>query len=276
MRTPISKRTEIDGNTGLQGLSWSSHRPSAPIITMTLPGSFLPVTFLLSKERKRGPCLFYFHAKWAPPCEVLTPIVAEYINKYPNVSFFSVALDEEDGADSNKTDLVDAMTAHFNVTCVPLILLLKDTEMSPSFDIRQMAIIDRIEGFNPPRLDHVLKNSCSTNDENRVAPSGMDNSLDSRLKSLINQAPLVIFIKGSPANPQCGFTRQLLALLKQHNITDYKHFDILSDEQVRQGLKAYSCWPTYPQIYSQGQLVGGLDIVRELMENGSWPPPMSL
>ena len=73
----------------------------------------------------------------------------------------------------------------------------------------------------------------------------------------------MIFIKGSPEAPKCGFTRQLLDLFRQYNIADFGYFDILSDESVRQGLKELSNWPTYPQIYLDGELMGGLDIVRE-------------
>uniref|UniRef100_A0A3Q3FSV8 Glutaredoxin 3 n=1 Tax=Labrus bergylta TaxID=56723 RepID=A0A3Q3FSV8_9LABR len=88
-----------------------------------------------------------------------------------------------------------------------------------------------------------------------------------RLKKLINAAPCMLFMKGSAQDPRCGFSRQIVALLKTHGI-QFSSFDILSDEEVRQGLKAYSNWPTYPQLYANGELVGGLDIVKELAESG--------
>ena len=81
-------------------------------------------------------------------------------------------------------------------------------------------------------------------------------------------------MKGSPADPQCGFSRKMIALLQEacelhfkiilknsHQIClglDFSHFDILSDEKVRQALKEYSNWPTYPQLYAKGELIGGL------------------
>lgn len=94
---------------------------------------------------------------------------------------------------------------------------------------------------------------------------------DSRkyLESLINRAPLMLFIKGSPDAPKCGFTKELITLLSQANITDYKTFDILQDENVRQKLKDYSSWQTYPQIYVNGQFIGGLDIVKQMNEEGT-------
>ena len=74
---------------------------------------------------------------------------------------------------------------------------------------------------------------------------------------------------GSPQEPQCGFSRQLVGLLDEMEL-DYGYFDILSDEEVRQGLKTYSNWPTYPQVYVRGELMGGLDIVRELVASGEF------
>jgi Grx4 family monothiol glutaredoxin len=77
----------------------------------------------------------------------------------------------------------------------------------------------------------------------------------------------MVFIKGTPQSPKCGFTRQLLSILEGLG-TDFDYFDILSDENVRQNLKIYSNWPTYPQVYLKGELLGGLDIIKELKESG--------
>lgn len=88
------------------------------------------------------------------------------------------------------------------------------------------------------------------------------------LRSLINQAPLTLFIKGTPEAPKCGFTKELISLLNQAGIKDYKTFDILQNEEVRQQLKDFSSWQTYPQIYVNGQFIGGLDILKQLNEEG--------
>lgn len=93
-------------------------------------------------------------------------------------------------------------------------------------------------------------------------------SLDERLKGLINKAQVMLFMKGDPETPRCGFSGKICALLKENKIT-FETFDILSDEEVRQGLKTYSNWPTFPQLYGSGKLVGGLDIVKELAEEGA-------
>ncbi|CAH8834006.1 unnamed protein product [Trichobilharzia szidati] len=100
-----------------------------------------------------------------------------------------------------------------------------------------------------------------------MSVNGSSNDLSSRLQSLINKAPVMLFMKGNPDQPRCGFSRQIIEILRSNN-AKFETFDILLDEQVRQGLKAYSNWPTYPQLYVKGELVGGLDIVRELAESG--------
>ena len=89
------------------------------------------------------------------------------------------------------------------------------------------------------------------------------------LETLVKSAPLMIFIKGTPEQPQCGFTRQLLAILDGMNLK-YSYFNIFSDQLVREKLKLYSNWKTYPQVYVNGEFVGGLDVVKELMEEGEF------
>jgi len=98
--------------------------------------------------------------------------------------------------------------------------------------------------------------------------------LEDKLKSLINKASLVVFMKGDPETPKCGFSRTLMEILKEAGV-QFQTFDILSDEEVRQGLKKYSNWPTYPQVYVKGDLIGGLDIIKELKESGDLIPTLN-
>ena len=95
--------------------------------------------------------------------------------------------------------------------------------------------------------------------------------LDVRLKKLIGAARCMLFMKGDPASPKCGFSRQTVELLQSLNV-DFGTFDILTDDEVRQGLKTYSSWPTYPQVYVDGELLGGLDILKEMHASGDLEP----
>lgn len=83
---------------------------------------------------------------------------------------------------------------------------------------------------------------------------------------LVKAAPVMLFMKGTPSQPQCGFSRKTVSLLREKNIR-YGFFNILADDDVRQGLKEFADWPTFPQVWVDGDLVGGLDIVTEEFEN---------
>ena len=87
------------------------------------------------------------------------------------------------------------------------------------------------------------------------------------LHKLVNSKPVMLFMKGTAGEPRCGFSRKVVEALNAVGV-QFDTFDILSDETVRQGLKTYSNWPTFPQLYVQGELLGGCDIVLEMKENG--------
>jgi monothiol glutaredoxin len=95
----------------------------------------------------------------------------------------------------------------------------------------------------------------------------MDDGLRERIKSTIEGNKVVLFMKGSRNFPQCGFSAHVVGILKEHAV-DFRDVNILTDPELRQGLKEYSNWPTYPQLYVDGKLVGGADIVSSLHENG--------
>jgi len=90
-------------------------------------------------------------------------------------------------------------------------------------------------------------------------------SLEDRLKALINQHRVMLFMKGNRNEPRCGFSAKTIEILNKVG-ADYQTFDILGDEEVRQGLKTFSDWPTYPQLYVDGTLLGGIDIIQSLYD----------
>lgn len=91
--------------------------------------------------------------------------------------------------------------------------------------------------------------------------------LNTRIEKLINASPIFLFMKGTPDMPQCGFSANVVRILNHFHVS-FKTFNILSDMDIREGVKKFSNWPTYPQLYVKGKLIGGNDIVTELMENG--------
>jgi monothiol glutaredoxin len=95
----------------------------------------------------------------------------------------------------------------------------------------------------------------------------MDQGTKDRIESLIGSKRVFLFMKGTPDYPQCGFSQRAIGILRALE-TDFGTFDILSDDSIRAGLKEYSNWPTFPQLYIDKQLVGGSDIMMEMWEQG--------
>jgi monothiol glutaredoxin len=95
----------------------------------------------------------------------------------------------------------------------------------------------------------------------------MDATVQDRIQHELEGTPVVLFMKGSPVFPQCGFSAAVVQILSQMGVK-FKGVDVLSDPQVRQGIKEFSNWPTIPQLYVKGEFIGGCDIVREMYETG--------
>ena len=87
------------------------------------------------------------------------------------------------------------------------------------------------------------------------------------IKKLIDTNDVCLFMKGIPDAPQCGFSMTVSNILKHLNV-NFKGVNVLDDQNLRQGIKEFSDWPTIPQLYIKGEFVGGCDIVKELFENG--------
>ena len=90
---------------------------------------------------------------------------------------------------------------------------------------------------------------------------------NARLDEIVNKNDVVLFMKGSALFPQCGFSSRAVAILN-HLGVDFETVDVLQDPDIRQGIKAYSDWPTIPQLYVKGEFVGGSDIMMEMYEAG--------
>jgi len=95
----------------------------------------------------------------------------------------------------------------------------------------------------------------------------MDITVQERIRQEIADTPVVLYMKGSPVFPQCGFSAAVVQILG-HLGVKFKGVDVLADPQIRQGIKEFSSWPTIPQLYVQGEFIGGCDIIREMYETG--------
>ena len=95
----------------------------------------------------------------------------------------------------------------------------------------------------------------------------MDSTVQDRIRGQVAEAPVVLFMKGTPVFPQCGFSAAVVQILS-HMGVKFKGVDVLADPSVREGIKSFSNWPTIPQLYVNGEFVGCCDIVREMFETG--------
>ena len=92
-------------------------------------------------------------------------------------------------------------------------------------------------------------------------------AIDDRIRQQISGDDVVLYMKGTPVFPMCGFSAQVVQVLS-HVGVPFQSYNILDDMELRQGLKEFSNWPTFPQLYVKGELVGGCDIIREMYQSG--------
>ena len=93
------------------------------------------------------------------------------------------------------------------------------------------------------------------------------NDINKKIKTIVDSNSIVLFMKGTPEVPQCGFSMAVLNILKYLKVK-FKGINVLESDEIRQGIKNYTDWPTIPQLYIRGEFVGGCDIVKEMFEKG--------
>ena len=101
----------------------------------------------------------------------------------------------------------------------------------------------------------------------RMSEEGLSAACKARIQTLVDDSPVLLFMKGTKLFPQCGFSNTACQILGSYNI-DFETVDILADEEIRQGVKVYSQWPTIPQLYVCGEFIGGSDIMIEMFQSG--------
>ncbi|KAJ3825663.1 glutaredoxin [Lentinula raphanica] len=220
---------------------------------------------LLSADLNRVSVL-NFWAPWAEPCKQMNEVTRELAKKFPSILFLQI---EAEG----QADIAES----FDIEAVPSLLIL-----------RGHTLLQRISGADAPALTAAVAKfaapapSINPQSTTNVLPAKASDSIvvekeediESRMTRLMNQSKVVLFMKGSPDAPRCGFSRRICGLLRDQKV-DFAHFDILTDESVRQGLKKRNDWPTFPQLIINGEFVGGLDIVQEMVENGEFADALS-
>ncbi|OGE47452.1 hypothetical protein PENARI_c044G08424 [Penicillium arizonense] len=242
--------------------------------------------------------VLYFHTPWAAPCAQMGAVLSALASQYPattppTISFVSINAEEL----PDISEEYDVSAVPF-VVCLRSGQILESISGSDAVKVRDAverhagrghaagaSPMDAVRTAIPPPLSAVPRedgpitatqppvsasqappadsaNATAVASAPGLTPEQSKEALFARLEQLVKAASVMLFMKGTPSSPQCGFSRQLVGILRERSVK-YGFFNILADEDVRQGLKEYAEWPTFPQLWVNGELVGGLDIVRE-------------
>ncbi|CAJ2678544.1 unnamed protein product [Trifolium pratense] len=225
-----------------------------------------------------SPVVLHFWASWCEASKHMDQLVSHLATDFPHTHFLRVEAEEQ-----------PEISETYSVSAVPFFVFFKDGKT-----------IDTLEGADPSSLaNKVSKVAGSINPGSAASPAslgmaagsavletvkelaqengsskdkskvqqGLSSHLKKRLQELVDSHPVLLFMKGSPEEPKCGFSSKVVDILKEENVK-FGSFDILSDPEVREGLKKFSNWPTFPQLYCKGELLGGCDIAIAMHESG--------
>ncbi|KAI9635040.1 putative thioredoxin [Dioszegia hungarica] len=227
------------------------------LVDVTSPEHFKE---LLSADLNRVSCL-NFWAPWAEPCAAFTEVVKSEAGKFSSVLFLNI--EAESMADISES---------FDIEAVPSFLLLRGHTLLARHSGADAALLHSLltqHAASAPSSAPSAPLSSSTATPAAAPHQRTEAEIEARCKQLMNKHKVMLFMKGNPSAPKCGFSRQTVGLLREKGV-EFAWFDIFSDEEVRQGLKKVNDWPTFPQIILNGELVGGLDIFKEMVEDGTW------
>lgn len=228
--------------------------------------------------RSGAPVIVHFWASWCEASKHMDQVFSHLSTDFPHAHFLRVEAEEQ-----------PEISEAYSVSAVPFFVFCKDGK---TFDTLEGADpsslankVSKVAGsINPgqaaspaslglaagPAVLETVQQFAKENDSSKEkihVESGLSGPLKNRLQQLIDSQPVMLFMKGSPEEPKCGFSRKVVDILKDEKVK-FGSFDILSDLEVRDGLKKFSNWPTYPQLYCKGELLGGCDIVIAMHESG--------
>ncbi|KAL6941355.1 hypothetical protein ACO0RG_002484 [Hanseniaspora osmophila] len=221
----------------------------------------------------------YFFASWAEPCKIINEVfkVASEEPENKDILFLSINADDfSDIAELFEVSSVPSFVFIQNATILKelsssdpkeFVKVLKALNQKSTATANSSSTSAAQEGSETAKKlkEDVHEENHEDDDEEEEEEEETEEQLNERLKQLTNAVPVMLFMKGTPSEPKCGFSRQMVGILREYQVR-FGFFDILKDDAVRQGLKKFSDWPTFPQLYMNGELQGGLDIIKESLE----------
>ncbi|RNF02760.1 thioredoxin-like protein [Trypanosoma conorhini] len=203
----------------------------------------------LKEEAVKGLGLVvHFSAAWCEPCKEVRRLLEEYSSQYKEKVLFA----EVDG------DLAKEVSESEGVECVPFIIFFRTSSREKAEE--------RVADVVGAKVDQIEMNMVS------LYGNGSDTQesfpgLTEYLKYLTSRKGVVVFVTGTPSRPRCGFTGRLFEMFHELGVK-FIYYDVWASDEVCEGLKKYSDWPTFPQVYVDGELIGGFDVCSQLKETG--------
>ena len=226
---------------------------------------------LRQKAQQDAVFVVHFWAAWCEPCAHMDTVLESLAtaSSTPALRFVGLRCEAEEEGDVSESYAVEA---------VPTFVALRLTGAGGD----GLEELGRVEGASPGELSLLVERIAAREEYGRRAAApeggaGPQEDLHTRLTALVKRERVMLFMKGRPSEPRCGFSRKVADALVSCYGADaasgdvdalFGNFDILGDQEVRQGLKEFSKWPTFPQLYVDGELIGGCDIVLEMHEAG--------
>lgn len=207
-----------------------------------------------------GPGLVvHFGASWCSPCAELNALIeSSIIEEYASAGVTFAYADVESVGDVCEAEGIES---------VPFIVFYRR---------KQDGTFDRVADVAGAKISDVTQNLISLFGIGGGADlKAKFSNLDDYIRALLKRDRIVLFITGTPSRPRCGFTRKIVTLLESYKAT-YVYFDIMSDNELCDRLKAFSNWPTFPQLYVDGELIGGCDVCQQMHDEGELKAALKL
>lgn len=190
----------------------------------------------------------HFEADWCTPCVTLNEALEKEAAARPSVIFAKV----------DAGVLSDIAEAEL-VTSVPHVVFYRPEKKRDATE-SHLERIAEVSGAKMAPIAANLNTLFGDKDRKEAWPS-----MDDFLRYLVKKDRVVLFLTGTPSRPRCGFAGRLVEMLDKYDV-NYSYYDIMADDEVCEALKKFSDWPTYPQVYVNGELLGGMDICKEMHE----------
>ncbi|WOK98907.1 monothiol glutaredoxin-S11 [Canna indica] len=227
--------------------------------------------------RGAAPMVVHFWASWCDASKQMDQVFIHLATDFPHALFLRVEAEEQPSiSEAYAVSAVPCFVFFKDGKCVetleganPSILANKVAKVVGPANLAQSASPASLGIAAGPTILEAVQDMAKENvpSNNKNLNSELSDGLTKRLKQLVNSHHVFLFMKGSPEQPKCGFSQKVVEILKGEGV-EFGSFDILTDNEVREGMKKFSNWPTFPQLFCKGELLGGCDIVVAMHENG--------